>query len=333
MVELTYTNAEHARIGCLRNFEIDIEFGYVDQASNDFQLTSPVDLALDNGALIFIDGTEYGGIIDGSGIDYTQNPPKRTYTGRTWHGILARKVVMPQGEHYTANGEANACIKALLEYVGFDETLFKASDVKSSFTVKNYQYDRFCDAYTGLRKMLASVGARLSIKREFGHVVLSAVSAESDLVLSGKVASFKAATNSRPVNHLVCAGEGQNNERVVVHLYADENGAVSKTQSLFGLDEVAELYSFTSADTDQITESGTDRLTDYQNSDEASFDLPEDEIKTVGDKVLCYDPNTSLYAQAEVETITVKINELGTTITPTLGKAQASTSSTYVRKA
>ncbi len=331
VVDLTYTDAGHKRVGILRKFEADIEFGSKD-ASNDYVLTVPMDFSLELKALIYIDGTEYGGVVDGTGIDYSDEIPKKTYTGRTWHGILARKIILPEGENYTVSGDANACIQAVINRVGDSDSLFKVASEASGIKVTNYKFERFCDAYTGLVNMLKSVGARLSIVRKNGYTWLSAVQAEPTTVVAASTPEFKGSYNSRPVNHLVCAGEGENNERVLVHLYADKDGNVSSKQSLFGLDEVAELYSFTSADADQITEDGTDKLKDYQDATEASMDVPEGEAKTIGDQVVCYDANTGFRASAEVEIVNVTIDKDGITIKPSLGEAQAAATSSYSGK-
>lgn len=320
-MELIYTDAERATRSVLRKFSLDIEFGG-DTATNDFRLTVGMGVSIDIGALIFIDGTEYGGIVDGWGVDYSGTIPKRTYTGRSWHGILYRKVVKPVGEHFTVSGDANACIASLMSHIGNSE-VFRVVDSDSGIVISSYQFKRFCDAYSGLRNMLASVDARLSIVRERGYVWLSAVPATVSTETSATASGLKIEDNLRPVNHLICAGEGENEERVVVDLYADSEGNISQTQSLFGIDEVSELYSFTTADREQITEDGTDRLAEYQQSTEASMTIPADRTYTVGDVIKSRDAIAGS-ATAQVDTVTVTVDKDSISVSYSNGEAQAS---------
>ena len=71
--------------------------------------------------------------------------------------------------------------------------------------------------------------------------------------------------NKLGINHLVCAGEGQNEERVVLHLYVQEDGSVGKTKYYAGLLERTAVYDFSSADMEQLEEDGAKRLKELQN--------------------------------------------------------------------
>ena len=58
-------------------------------------------------------------------------------------------------------------------------------------------------------------------------------------------------------------GTGEGTDRIHVDLYMDAAGNVSETQSLFGADENAEVYDYTTADRDTLIEDGNKRLKDY----------------------------------------------------------------------
>lgn len=317
MVELVYSNASKERVGILRAFQLDMEFGK-GTASNDFKLTVPFDFDLEIGSFIWIDNTEYGGIIDGMGVDYSVNPAEKYYTGRTWHGILSHKIIMPGDDHFSVSGDLNECIRKTLDHIGADG-IFDTPDTKSGIEVQ-YDFDRFTDSYSGLVKMCSKFGAYLSINRVRGKVILSAVSSKPDVVTSGDSVGFRAALNTRPVNHLVCAGEGQEEERIVVHLYADENGKISQEQTLFGLDEVAETYNYSSADEERLIESGTERLEEYQNSTEIDLDA-DYANRAIGEPVIVFDPLTNLYTLSEMESVNVIVNQYGISVSNRLGDA------------
>ena len=253
--ELTYTDADFARVGVLRAFALDLAYG-VDE--NDFRLEVAQGVELPIHGLAYVDGTEWGGVIDGSGDDATGDVPLAVYTGRTWSGILANSVVVPDGDYYTVQGEAHAAIQALIERQGLED-VFAAPDSPSGFAL-DYQAKRFADAWSTLLDALEASGARPKIERKYGKTWISAVASRQVPMTSRGLVKYSTERNERPVNHLVCAGEGELSQRVVVHLYADADGEVSRTQTFFGADEVSALYDYSSADEDELVEQGTKRL-------------------------------------------------------------------------
>ena len=60
------------------------------------------------------------------------------------------------------------------------------------------------------------------------------------------------------INHLICLGLGELKNRTVIHLYADANGVISRTQTQFGSDEVTNVYDYAGAETENLIKSGTD---------------------------------------------------------------------------
>lgn len=253
--ELTYTDAYFARVGVLRAFALDLAYG---TDENDFRLEVAQGVELPIHGLAYVDGTEWGGVIDGSGDDATGDVPLAVYTGRTWSGILANSVVVPDGDYYTVQGEAHAAIQALIEHQGLED-VFAAPDSPSGFAL-DYQAKRFADAWSTLLDALAASGARPKIERKHGKTWISAVASRQVPMTSRGLVKYSTERNERPVNHLVCAGEGELSQRVVVHLYADADGEVSRTQTFFGIDEVTALYDYSSADEDELVEQGTKRL-------------------------------------------------------------------------
>ena len=58
----------------------------------------------------------------------------------------------------------------------------------------------------------------------------------------------------------MCLGKGELAQRTVIDLYADESGNVSKTQSMFGIDEVERAYDYSSAEDADLEQEGIKRL-------------------------------------------------------------------------
>ena len=265
MADIVATGADLSDSCILRGCKLDVEFG---DTGNDIELTVDAGSGqrVELGAFVYVEGTEYGGVVDKSESDPEDGAIR--YTGRSWHGILAGKVVMPPSgqSHRTVSGEANALLLSLIGLLGLGDVM-TASAEDSGIEVSSFSYDRFCDGYSGARKMLASAGARLAISYDSSlrKAVLSAVPVRDWAV--GPDANDALVTSTRVrrcVNHLVSLGSGEGAARIVRHDYADADGAVSQVQTFTGVDEICEVYDFSSADADQLAERAPERLAGLQ---------------------------------------------------------------------
>lgn len=266
-MDLIYANEKREDVGELHNYKLDLAYG----KENDFDLEIYLhDHCLKPNYMIYIEGTEYGGIVDGIYPD--TNKDVLIYHGRTWHGIIENKVIEPEaGEDYKlVNGEANEVIRGLITDIGLEE-LFEVSEKDSEIDIAEYQY-RYEKAYTGICKMLASFDAKLRMKTVGGKVILSAVPyvdySQSDEWDSSQL-TFKIEKNYHPINHLICMGQGNLKDRHVIHLFTDENGGVrpytykenplsdadyildKSQQVLSGKEEIVDTYDLSNA---EITE-------------------------------------------------------------------------------
>ena len=197
---LIFTDSAHVDGGAIQTFEMDLAFGADEQ---NFEIAFPAP-TLSGGELLYIDGTEYGGIVDE--ITHSTETDDVIYVGRTWHGMLAGKIVKPpaNADYYTLSGDANTCIASLLSKVGLTDVL-TARSTSAGISV-NYQFERFCNAYDGLLKMLSSANAVLRIERHNGITELWAepritITDEAD----SDIMDFALTDSIRVPNHLVCA--------------------------------------------------------------------------------------------------------------------------------
>ena len=115
-MDLIYMNSSMQDIGVIKAYNFDLAFG---SDENNFELKVGVnDHCCEAGYYVYIEGTEYGGIIDAVASDTAAE--EVTYTGRTWHGILNSKVLCPDsGQDYlTLNGNANTVLGTLISRMG-----------------------------------------------------------------------------------------------------------------------------------------------------------------------------------------------------------------------
>lgn len=255
-----------------------------------------------------VDGTALAGIVDKVCPSVAEDGSSSvSYKGRTVQGVLAGKVLMPPSgsTHLTATGELNDCIRAVVQSCGLSGYLTVPSTA-SGFEVSGYQYRRFCDAYTGLRMLCASVGARLRFRATGDGIELSAVSATTYGDLPSERVAFDAERDYRPCNHMVGLGEGEGTAREVVHWYADESGALSQTQTLTGLAEVAQTYDYSGSE--DLSADTKAKLAELQGQGTFDASLPEDAGLDVGDTVTAQDATTGIPIKAEVTKVICKVS-------------------------
>lgn len=270
----------------IEDFELDLAFG---SDENTLKLEARADEAPVEGQLVFIDGTEYGGIIDQVSYDAGREATWSILcSGRTWHGILAGKRLLPDsGSGYlSVSGKAGEVLASLIERMGLSGHFSVAVDDTSV----SYTFDRFTDGYSGLKAMAKANGRKVAMRRKGGKVEISlppvvdyANKVDSDLL------DFTLTSVHRCVNHLVCAGTGELENRAVVHFYADTAGNISHTQSLFGVDEICAFYDYSNADEAKLEEEGGKKLREYQTRGSVEVDAHDDIDVDVGDIISARD--------------------------------------------
>ncbi len=304
-MDLIYTDKNRIDLGILKDYELDFEIG----SENDFQITANTENnVIPIGGYFYFENSEYGGKITKLKVDTAQN--RLYYGGRTFYGMLCDKVICPDpGEdYYTVSGDANAIISELLDRSGISD-LFAAATRTSGFNFLNYKFDRYIDCYNGLVKMLKTKNVKLKAVFEDRSVNLSAVPIAdySNEEFSSDILEFTIEQNKSPVNHLICLGTGNLAERTVINLYTDEKGNVSRTQYYTGLDEVAETYDYSSAESEEeLLKTGTEKLLECQQSDKINITL-ENAEKDVGDIVGGEEVITGIQITAAITKKIVKI--------------------------
>lgn len=285
--------------------ECEADLAYGDD-ENDFELTCDPSIAPKEGDIVYCDGTEYGGVVD----EVESDTATRLVTarGRTFHGILAGKRLVPDSgkKAVTVSGTAKAVMQSLI-------TRFKLSPmfvaVDGAGGNVSYTFERFGDAYSGIRAMAKAHSLRLSLVYSDGRVEASLVPVRS---LGDKVDSdlmdFTVSQIARRTNHLVCGGTGEQENRKVVHFYADADGKVSKTQSLFGVDEIAAFYDYSNADEAELDEEGRKELEGMQTSGSVSISAHDDIEAEVGDYVTATDNVTGTKVTSEISKKILKVS-------------------------
>lgn len=308
-MDLIYANEKAEDIGVLPDYTFDLAFG---KDENNFELTlDRNNHCCKKGYFIYIEGTEYGGVVDS--IRVITDTEKVIYKGRTWHGILSKKILCPDDsqDYLTVEGEANTIIASLIERIGLSD-MFEVSTEDSGVNI-SYQFTRFIDAYTGIRKMLVANGCKLIFKYKEGRVELSTlpfVDYSKDEQFDSDQIALDIQKNYNKINHLICLGSGELKDRQVIHLYADASGNISKTQTFTGIDEQAEIYDYANASLEELEQGGIERFKECLAEGAVGVDFDSEEtVYDIDDVVGSIENVTGIEVTASITKKIVTINQ------------------------
>ena len=304
---MIWTDPSGTPQGELAGVTLDMQYG---DDGNDFELAhTTAGATLTDGCLVGVEGTEIGGRVDGLRVDVSDGHARATYVGRTWHGILAGKIIQPDAgtDRLTVSGDANAVIRTVIGRVGLAD-VFTTPTADSGITIASHAFRRYCTVWDGLRMMLAPAGARLDLRYRDGRCAIRAVPATSYEDADGdRRIDFTASRAWTQVNHLIGLGKGELRERAVSHWYADADGNIGRTQTLTGAREVAQTYELTTAEGADLSDQTRDKLKELWTQGRVELTIPDDIGLHIDDHVRAYDPTTGIDVDSPVVRLTVKI--------------------------
>lgn len=287
--------------------EMDIDIGGTNEFSFQLDMGDYTHEKYGYGCRFFIPGTEYGGIIECLEPSTADNIV--VLSGYTWRGLLTQKVIAPPTtqEHVVLNGEVNTVIGELVS--GKYNGLFVVSKEDSGVILKNYEVPRFVTLYDAIMGFLEKNGFGLEITyvqpnaTDTGYVLLKATpiidwSDELEYSRDGTI-NFRIKDDRKGINHLVCAGEGEGNERTRLDLYIQEDGTIGKTRFYTGLAEREGIYQSNSADMNELLEGGIKRLEELRNKQTFEVTIEEYDVN-LGDIVGGREEVTGLYVKKPI---------------------------------
>jgi hypothetical protein len=309
-MDLIVTDTDGIPTGSYASWTLDLAYG---SGENDFDLRCPA--RLQPGCRWWVDGTGWGGIVDDVKTSVTGGEGELTYHGRDWHGLLASKILEPdKGRDYlTMSGTIGTLLRTVISRIGLQDII---TVTEGTSKTARWQFNRYCDAWSGLSKMLRASGLRLRITAAQNGVTVDAppITAAGDLIDSDLI-DFDATLASHPINHLICLGKGDLKDRIVVHWYADQKGTLSHTQTIKGADERTSVYELATADAAELETKGKTKLQELRDTGSIDVDVTDGIDLDVGDTVTGRDNTTGLQVTAEITKKIVKISDGIPTVT------------------
>lgn len=270
--------------------DIDVDFEVGDSsARNDFEIVSSE--LREYG--IYIPGTEFGGV-----IEYDENPSyqsENTLRGWSWRGLLSQWIIEPdEGNDYKiVSGEMNVVIRELLSNVlgGF----FCVPEVDSGIEVEGFQFKLHCKVLDGLMDLVSAYGGRLKIYAgrtvqgtpirvfcEFAPAQKVVGTYDED---TGLQLTFT--NNQMGINHLICWGSGQLQQRQRLDLFLDEDGNIGEEQYYFGFQERQAVYEYSGVESlDELRKGGIERLKELASGKKLQIDDVDGNDLEIGDIVV-----------------------------------------------
>ena len=268
--------------------DVDIEIG-TSEALNNFEFS---DIAEFPAAGFYIEGTEYGGMIEWTKSSSASK--NKTLKGWTWRGLLTQDIIIPpQGHDYRiVSGDANAIIRSLLSSVlgGF----FTVPETNSGCTITNYQFPLYVNILDGIMGMLAESGYKLSIhadKPEEGEAIIVTVEAVEADQIEGTANedspyTVEITNNRMGINHLVCMGGGELQDRERLDLFVGADGSVSEIKHFTGFEERTAYYDYGNVESsEELFKHGKDRLLSIASSRIVQIRANANQNAEIGDVV------------------------------------------------
>lgn len=281
-MDLILFNSVRHDIGSVVPYSFDCEAG----GENWISATLPTDDAY--GA--YIPGTELGGLLEK--VTKTSDSELTRFEGLTWRGLLTKKILMPSAgaDYYTTPaGDANTILESHLIAGRFDWLIRAAAP--EGVTVAAHQYTRYCTVLEGIEELCEANGLRLELEavRAGGYTMCLAGLKPATTIeaVYGEDSRYKMrwTDDGTGINHLICLGSGQLRDRYVLHLYADEAGNISTTQTITGLAERVAVYDYGNIeDNADLEKEGRKHFRELLSSRQLEIESAPDGLK-IGDIV------------------------------------------------
>lgn len=309
---IVYGSFDAGRLGLLDSPVADIEVDAT--GAGTFQVQSPTRIPA--GYWLAVPGTCFGGII--SDVSTTSGSADITYTGKTWLGLLADRIITPPtGQtNLTVSGDLTDVIKTLLDNAGLIGHPFLWSNDKSGVIVPSTSIDRYATCADSIAKVLTADGGNgrvWCLSTDAGiefHVTGIAKPRLIAGVDDGVTLTYKASPT--PVNHLIGLGKGEGTAREVIHRYADASGNVSDKQSITGINERQQTYELSDKSGAELAAGVEQKLRELQTFGTATITYNGGAgMLYPGDRLTVVDPAHGVSATATISKAVYRLDNSG----------------------
>lgn len=187
--------------------------------------------------------------------------------------------IIIDGRHIKIDFNNHSVLSSILPF-------FSVSSVDTGVNI-SYTLTKYVSLLKNIEEMLKTVNYKIQIRCSNEKVEISAVpiidfSDEIELSQDYQL-DFNFDDKRNGVNHLICVGKDENKQELIVNLYSDTNGNISKTQNIFGTDKIDSFYESSKSTLSEIEEEGIEKFKELISKktfemDVANISLPNIEI-------------------------------------------------------
>lgn len=313
-MKINFTDRAFRDRGLLPN-DIDIDLDLAD--SMDFILEIPINKAskFKSLTLWYVADTEFGGIVD----DYTVITKSDIvrYEGRSFRGILDSKIICPpKSEAYKyLQGNLHSVLNSLLKESALD-MLFVSNEFNRMFNISTrLKVSRYISLYDVLLTIGTTLNKVLTIQflprvNKISLKFTDRYDYSQAGIFKNDALNFEITNSYNSVNHLICLGKGELQNRLVCHLYLTKSGEISEKQSFYGVQEYSSTYEYNNASTlEELKTQGKKKLRDLNKANN-KIKVSENNITAIhiGDIVGGYEKFTSTLIRTEVSNFILKVS-------------------------
>ena len=261
VVDLIYTDPNYVDVGTLEDYEVDLDIN----GRKDFELRID-SYIIEPRSIWYVEGTEFGGIIDGFQTD-PQSYQIR-YTGRSWRGILDSKVIFSTGpsDVITVEGKLTTVLNTMLFEYGLSD-MFVCDPYETNFEIASYDLISGTSVYDAMIELGDDIGVGFELffnnRDKKVHIVPNVPFDYTDYLAycRDNSISFTISKNTAVTNHVVCSGVDENGQHRTIHLFTNEGGEI-QPYTKDGVQRPTKDDDYILDDSKQVLK-GIDEITDY----------------------------------------------------------------------
>lgn len=307
-MDFIVTDTEGREQGYLEHIGVEVVLGTDNNFEIKIQNTQYDAKKHGKNCRFFCSGTEYGGLIRSPHPVTANNIVK--LTGPTWRGILNQRAMNPLKNAYVyLDGEANSVLSSHIIKLGLSD-IFSVSPEDSGINFNHYKVPLQSMLLDAFDNALEELGARIEIKYvqgdadDKGYVCLRTVpitdhSENIEMSEDGSV-KLDILDYKNGINHLICLGSGELEERQRVDLYAWPDGSIQKIPYYTGMDLIEQYYENNSVDSlEELEKEGRKKFEDLKDYKQLRISVSDIDLE-LGDIVGGRERITDIYMAAPV---------------------------------
>lgn len=339
-MELIHADAAFHEKGVMDFIRFDAVISLtLDIEKNDWELQIPVEdlgrYELTLGDYLYIPGTEWGGRVEK--FVHLSDKGLVKVSGVNWRGMLLRKVISPPAGQthrvFTSQSVGDIITEMLAPFGGvFALVRGESADESTVCELRKYRYQNVLEAISGL---LDEMGDRMEfmLDPEQRCVLLyirKVVDRSETIELSGDYdLAYTSTKADAGINHLIALGRGEQENRVVRHLYLLPDGSITENANAdgvaSGVDERAMVYDYSNYEYEsELMRYAKKKLLKYGVQNEIEFHFNSSDIDLpLGDKVGIRDRLTGMAAVKTIAEKVLTVSSDGMSLTYSVGQTES----------